>query len=345
MEKDGEKKPFVPPEPPVEPAARDDVRAASSPVRCPYCHSDVSPDARDWVVCRACLARHHEACWNEGGACASCRATEAIGGGKAAASVARRKTSVVTVVLGLSVAVLMGVALLSAVRFERPSAAPPKVIQVVKPAPVAIAPRPPVGFDSRFVVTPSAEGADLLEPVRWRARQWGEANGHRVHVFKSGQGSEVAVAVEHGQDLSREGLESLRSALSPQGATRFQIVSRGEVRPANFWAMFPDDIESVTLSSDHGDPKRPTLVLKLKNFERMIFNHAPGDGLAIVFDDDVVARPILVGARDPEMVLAWDTGEKAKALARELIRRLDPKYRYPCLASVKTISVAEQIKK
>ncbi len=40
--------------------------------RCPYCHDDVEVAAPDWVACRACQARHHQACWNESGACGAC---------------------------------------------------------------------------------------------------------------------------------------------------------------------------------------------------------------------------------------------------------------------------------
>lgn len=40
-----------------------------SSLRCPYCH-DAPP--RTGRVCAGCLARHHDACWREAGACASC---------------------------------------------------------------------------------------------------------------------------------------------------------------------------------------------------------------------------------------------------------------------------------
>ncbi|MBI3725000.1 hypothetical protein HY251_13755 [bacterium] len=50
-----------------------EIVVPTSLTRCPYCHSDVSPDHNDWVVCRDCLARHHTACWWEGGKkCATC---------------------------------------------------------------------------------------------------------------------------------------------------------------------------------------------------------------------------------------------------------------------------------
>ncbi len=41
--------------------------------RCPFCHESVEPERSDeWVACSRCLARHHEPCWGEGGACAAC---------------------------------------------------------------------------------------------------------------------------------------------------------------------------------------------------------------------------------------------------------------------------------
>lgn len=58
--------------PAPEVVARDDVRVPASPVRCPFCHTDISPDATDWVACKACLARHHVGCWGEHGKCSSC---------------------------------------------------------------------------------------------------------------------------------------------------------------------------------------------------------------------------------------------------------------------------------
>lgn len=61
-----------PPEPPGRPAERDDVRVEGSPVRCPFCHTQVGPDDAGWVACGGCLARHHGECWDEGGACAAC---------------------------------------------------------------------------------------------------------------------------------------------------------------------------------------------------------------------------------------------------------------------------------
>lgn len=41
--------------------------------RCPFCHEGVG-DADEQVACQRCLARHHRACWGEGGRCSSCQA-------------------------------------------------------------------------------------------------------------------------------------------------------------------------------------------------------------------------------------------------------------------------------
>lgn len=43
--------------------------------RCPFCHEDVRVKETNWVSCRSCQARHHQACWAESGQCASCRDT------------------------------------------------------------------------------------------------------------------------------------------------------------------------------------------------------------------------------------------------------------------------------
>lgn len=45
--------------------------------RCPFCR-DLITDAKEVVACAACGARHHEACRNEHGACASCSATDVL---------------------------------------------------------------------------------------------------------------------------------------------------------------------------------------------------------------------------------------------------------------------------
>lgn len=71
--KNSEEKPRPPK--PEEPAPRDDVVVSAN--RCPFCRDDVrgatTEGAASWVACAACLARHHEPCWGEGGGkCAAC---------------------------------------------------------------------------------------------------------------------------------------------------------------------------------------------------------------------------------------------------------------------------------
>lgn len=50
------------------------IAVQGSPTRCPFCHDDVGL-AQENAVCHDCLARHHSACWDEGGACANCGST------------------------------------------------------------------------------------------------------------------------------------------------------------------------------------------------------------------------------------------------------------------------------
>jgi hypothetical protein len=57
---------------PVRDAPAPEVTLAASRIRCPYCHASVAADGDDWVACRSCLARHHQACWRESPRCASC---------------------------------------------------------------------------------------------------------------------------------------------------------------------------------------------------------------------------------------------------------------------------------
>jgi hypothetical protein len=47
-------------------------------LRCPFCHEGVTLETDRWVACATCLARHHEACFGERGACASCGHAEAL---------------------------------------------------------------------------------------------------------------------------------------------------------------------------------------------------------------------------------------------------------------------------
>lgn len=44
--------------------------------RCPFCHEGA--EAEGSVACQGCLARHHEACWNESGRCGSCGSQQGL---------------------------------------------------------------------------------------------------------------------------------------------------------------------------------------------------------------------------------------------------------------------------
>jgi hypothetical protein len=52
------------------------VQVLDSPTRCPYCHEHVEVEREAWVVCRSCLARHHQGCWQGDAECATCGRTE-----------------------------------------------------------------------------------------------------------------------------------------------------------------------------------------------------------------------------------------------------------------------------
>ena len=55
---------------PQQEIERDDVKIKSN--RCPFCHEDIQIEGSDWVACRSCQGRHHQACWEELGGCGSC---------------------------------------------------------------------------------------------------------------------------------------------------------------------------------------------------------------------------------------------------------------------------------
>src|SRR4051812_3384698 len=67
-----EKKADAPPEPAPPVAPRSDVIVRGGATRCPHCHANVDSDQDAWAACQKCLARHHLACWGEGGACGAC---------------------------------------------------------------------------------------------------------------------------------------------------------------------------------------------------------------------------------------------------------------------------------
>lgn len=47
------------------------VHVAASQSRCPFCHDHVNVDEAH-QVCGTCLARHHQDCWTQHGACSNC---------------------------------------------------------------------------------------------------------------------------------------------------------------------------------------------------------------------------------------------------------------------------------
>jgi hypothetical protein len=63
---------------PVEKAPPEkEVEVRGSPTRCPYCHDECTA-AQPHSVCEACLARHHESCWDSHGSCATCSSTRRL---------------------------------------------------------------------------------------------------------------------------------------------------------------------------------------------------------------------------------------------------------------------------
>jgi hypothetical protein len=159
MEKTKLEKPIVV-EPAPEFASRDDVRVDASPLRCPFCHASVAAVALDWVACKACLARHHAACWSESGACASCGDQLFL-----PARSAKRRLP------GVSLAVVLAVALVSglgtAARFFMKADRAPSTIAPAAPA--AVDPRIPEAW-RRFGLRSEIETERLAEnSVRGRS--------------------------------------------------------------------------------------------------------------------------------------------------------------------------------
>ncbi len=60
------------------------IEVHHSPTRCPYCHDDCAPEDEN-VVCNECLARHHQAWWDETGKCGSCGHSTGLAARKATA--------------------------------------------------------------------------------------------------------------------------------------------------------------------------------------------------------------------------------------------------------------------
>jgi hypothetical protein len=80
----------------VTEAAQEGVRFSQAPQRCPFCHSQVALEHDRWVACRQCLARHHAACWGEGGACGACQHDVALSAEEAQSAPASSTTPAFT---------------------------------------------------------------------------------------------------------------------------------------------------------------------------------------------------------------------------------------------------------
>jgi WD40 repeat protein len=65
----------------VSEAVEPRIEVENSPTRCPYCHEGIEIAEGLWSACSACLARHHTACWDELGRCASCESVARLGPG------------------------------------------------------------------------------------------------------------------------------------------------------------------------------------------------------------------------------------------------------------------------
>ncbi len=84
---------------------RTDVVVRGGASRCPHCHDNVHAEDDAWAACRGCLARHHVACWGEGGACSACGEKRFVSSVPARKAPARSSTSSVA---GVAIALGIG---------------------------------------------------------------------------------------------------------------------------------------------------------------------------------------------------------------------------------------------
>jgi hypothetical protein len=373
MEKD-QPKPFVPPEPAPEVEAREDVRAAASPVRCPYCHSDVSPDARDWVACRKCLARHHASCWRESGACASCRGNEPLIAlvtvpQVAAPAPARPPRGLIVALLALVVSMALVVAI--AVVAQKPVAkvvTPPPATAPVAPvqAPKALVPRFVVKPDAKVLgeMDTKAATAELARAVFARANAWAVATGQfkssgqtrrvNVNVEPDVRNGHVTVSVD---EVERWELEQLRLALvhkgdlevalgSNTGDSLRELDQRGtgaKVRVEPKDVLTSSDIARVSAAIDH--KLRPAVGVTLKPEANERFRafrvESEGKPLAIIVDGEVLT--LLTIHRYANGLV--DTGVEIEGDgldAAALIGALTPEGRYPFATVVEPAPTPEK---
>jgi hypothetical protein len=180
-------------EPAPEPTLREDIVVRASPVRCPYCHDELSVERAAWVVCRSCLARHHEGCWRESKTCASCGHALALSGepleGRTTAAWWRPFRSKWMPLVMLLAPVVGGVASMIALR---PKPVPPVAIQAPSFAVARVIPLDELDArleEARFPIvttaeTRAAEGWQHLDPgegVATAIREW-TLDGDRLRV-------------------------------------------------------------------------------------------------------------------------------------------------------------------
>ncbi len=119
-----------PPAPPAEPTLRLGLG------RCPRCQAEVDPADAGALVCAACLARHHGACWSGGGRCGACGGAEPL----AAPTAPPGPGALGSRALGLAFALVL--ALVAALVLVFPAGSPPEET-ASRPAPPTGAPLEP----------------------------------------------------------------------------------------------------------------------------------------------------------------------------------------------------------
>lgn len=63
-------------------APQEAAKYQATPQRCPFCHEQVQVEQDRWIACAQCLARHHEACWQEAPVCGACSHGVALSAGE-----------------------------------------------------------------------------------------------------------------------------------------------------------------------------------------------------------------------------------------------------------------------
>lgn len=278
--------------------------------RCPYCHDTVSVDGMDWRACAGCLARHHESCWGESGACGSC-------GGQASLTRSSTRPARRIPVL-LAAFVLVGLALVAAFAFVptspvRTRAAPivydvtigavvddvpgqfgAKVVRVGVGTPADLAGLVPGDLIQTLNGVPVGDTIDLNralsvhapgEVVRLGVRTFDD-KGKKVPVQLTGR-TPPSDMLEAEAVESVFGLLGARVATTPGGAVRIDEVLVGTIGG-------PDLAEGDVIESVDRQP-----VSSAGQLQGLLSEHAPGDtillGLRHPYGDGSILRIHLVG--------------------------------------------------